>query len=221
MTFMPMDDEPMIEQGEDAMPKEEDFPLGGSADSRTSRLERKAESARQARLRHKQYVTDLQQQMHDMQLQLQAAQSRVRDLEGGQGGATAQQFATDLRTSLTSEQHQQLLQWLNDAPGGGGWVLSSLTAAADPVASSALALASLTAGQPNVTPPNTMQSSAASQPIAIAGQTFGGRRSLKADGDRVAHSWDDVEVARSILNLTPNGLHPTVPHSLPPDWALS
>ena len=79
---------------------------GGSFVTIAFRLARKAESARQARLRHKQFVTDLQQQVD-------AAQERVRQLESfcksGPGSATV--AVRELQNALKPEQLQQLQQW--------------------------------------------------------------------------------------------------------------
>lgn len=71
-----------------------------------SRLARKAESARQARLRHKQFVNDLQQQVD-------AAQERVRQLESfcTAGPGSAAHAVQELKNVLTPEQLRLLRQW--------------------------------------------------------------------------------------------------------------
>ena len=70
------------------------------------RLARKAESARQARLRHKQFVTDLQEQAA-------ALRARIKELEvhctSGPGSATV--ALGELREALSPEQLQQLQKW--------------------------------------------------------------------------------------------------------------
>ena len=70
------------------------------------RLARKAESARQARLRHKQFVTDLQQQVD-------AAMDRVRELEAfcTTGAGSAANAVRELKGALPPEQMAQLQQW--------------------------------------------------------------------------------------------------------------
>ena len=70
------------------------------------RLARKAESARQARLRHKQFVTELQQQVD-------AAQDRVRELEVfcTTGPGSAASAVQELSSALAPEQMAQLQQW--------------------------------------------------------------------------------------------------------------
>lgn len=71
-----------------------------------SRLARKAESARQARLRHKQFVTDLQDQAAGLQ-------ARIRQLEAhcttGAGSPAA--VVRELKTALSAEQLEQLRKW--------------------------------------------------------------------------------------------------------------
>ena len=70
------------------------------------RLARKAESARQARLRHKQFVTDLQEQAAGLQ-------ARIRELEvhctTGPGSATV--ALRELKEALKPEQMEQLQSW--------------------------------------------------------------------------------------------------------------
>eukprot|EP00966_Prymnesium_polylepis_P284362 6569118-Prymnesium_polylepis.1 len=72
----------------------------------SDRLARKAESARQARLRHKQFVGDLQSQVD-------AAQERVRQLESfcTTGPGSAAVAVQELQSALSAEQLQQLRQW--------------------------------------------------------------------------------------------------------------
>jgi hypothetical protein len=79
--------------------------------SRLSKLARKAESARQARLRHKQYVGQLQEQVRGLQ-------GRCRTLEAQCGAeGTAAHLALQLKQVLKPEQHGQLVEWLKAAQG--------------------------------------------------------------------------------------------------------
>ena len=70
------------------------------------RLARKAESARQARLRHKQFVTDLQQEAAGLQ-------ARISELETHcvSGPGSANVAVRELKAALTSEQLDQLRGW--------------------------------------------------------------------------------------------------------------
>ena len=73
--------------------------------TRSNKLARKAESARQARLRHKAYVTDLQEQVG-------ALQARVRSLEPQCAPEqTAMHVVRELQSALSAEQHAQLTSW--------------------------------------------------------------------------------------------------------------
>jgi len=175
----------------------------GNETSRSSRLARKAESARQARLRHKQFVTDLQ-------AQIDAAQERVRQLETfcttGPGSATI--AVQEIRKALTSEQLQQLQQWLTEAQGENHVLKRYENGVVLPPAPKA---------SPRIGPSSSAQGSV---PIAISGA--GGERRqgprdsgvspMESDDDTtfpISRSWDDIEGARSILNLnSPNGFHP-------------
>jgi len=153
--------------------------------SRSSRLARKAESARQARLRHKQYVTELQEQVAGLQ-------SRIRSMEIQYGSqATAHQAVTELKTALTQEQNSQLHKWLQQSHGEHH-VLRRYQ------------------HPPPVLPPQPLVQSG-STPIAIGGTSRDQTSPMESDEDTFAmsRSWDDIEGARSILNLhTPNGFHP-------------
>jgi len=189
---------------------EEDFGLSSSApgsDSRNCRLARKAESARQARLRHKQYVTDLQEQVRGLQM-------RIHELEtqrnGGQGSAST--AIRELKTALTPEQNAQLREWLTAAQGEQHVLARHENGTAAP---------------PPSAPPTA--------PIAIGAGAGGSSRSrgaassfspMESDTDEtifpLSRSWNDCEVARSILYLnSPNGFHPlaTGPNGLPPPLA--
>ena len=75
-------------------------------------LARKAESARQARLRHKQFVTDLQEQAERLQ-------ARITELEAfcTTGPAAAPVALGELKAALKPDQLQQLIQWLVEAQG--------------------------------------------------------------------------------------------------------
>jgi hypothetical protein len=167
--------------------------------SRSSKLARKAESARQARLRHKQYVGELQEQVLGLQ-------RRCRTLEAQCGAeGSAANLASQLKQALKPEQHAQLLEWMQAAQGEENMLQRY-------------------AAPPSLPPtpvgpcPWTPEISA-SKPIAVGrgegrGSTFGGESStttFEADDGHlgVSRSWGDIEGARSILNLnTPEGFHP-------------
>ena len=164
--------------------------------SRSSKLARKAESARQARLRHKQYVGELQEQVLGLQ-------RRCRTLEaqcGAEGSAT--NLASQLKQALKPEQHAQLLEWMQAAQGEEN-VLQRY-AAPPPLPPTPVGPCPWT---PEI-------SASGSKPIAVGrGSTFGGETSTTFDADDghlgVSRSWGDIEGARSILNLnTPEGFHP-------------
>ena len=71
-----------------------------------SRLARKAESARQARLRHKQFVTDLQDQAAGLH-------ARIRELEAHctSGPGSAAVAMRELKSALTPDQQNTLVNW--------------------------------------------------------------------------------------------------------------
>ena len=71
---------------------------------RNSRLARKAESARQARLRHKHFVNELQDQVATLQSRLQALEARARV-------PSANQAIRELKAELDDAQLLQLTQW--------------------------------------------------------------------------------------------------------------
>ena len=181
------------------------------------RLARKAESARQARLRHKQFVTDLQEQAA-------ALQSRIRELEAHctSGPAAAPVALRELKRALKPEQLEQLTQWLVEAQGDDhvfaryerGAALPPPPSAAVMSASAAVNSAAAEAALPQPT-------SAASAPISIGGSAAHwrgggahvGASPMESEEDSgmfpLSRSWDDIEGARSILNLnSPNGFHP-------------
>lgn len=216
---------------------EEEFGLAGSmADgtSRNSRLARKAESARQARLRHKQFVTDLQEQAA-------ALQARIRELEAHctTGPAAAPVALRELKDSLRPEQLDQLTRWLVEAQGDDHvFARYERGAALPPPPPSALSLAVAAAsagaavdgGPPLPKPPASR--SGASAPIAIGGGAAAHWRGgahvaaspMESDEDTgafpLSRSWDDIEGARSILNLnSPNGFHPI--SGAPPPMSFS
>uniref|UniRef100_A0A7S0JEJ4 BZIP domain-containing protein n=1 Tax=Calcidiscus leptoporus TaxID=127549 RepID=A0A7S0JEJ4_9EUKA len=187
--------------------------------SRSSRLARKAESARQARLRHKQYVTELQGQVQALQTRLDAAQM---------GAASAAQAMNELTGALNASQKEQLRQWLVEAQGENHILVrvastAVAAAAAQPAAaaqgpgvqiSSPLTVGGLARG-------NGL-SHEGSTPIAING---GGSRHSPMESDEdtfaMSRSWDDNEAARSILNLnSPNGFHPGGGAAIPGSFAL-
>jgi hypothetical protein len=189
-----------VPEGENA---DDDFVLSSSAPngdgtSRNSRLARKAESARQARLRHKQFVTDLQDQAA-------ALRTRIKELEAhctsGPGSAAA--ALKELRAALNPDQLGQLQKWLVEAQGENHVLVKYENGAAQPPPVAPL-------------PPAPERASA---PIAIGSNTThwrgGGATAaspMESDDDSgfpVSRSWDDIDLARSILNLnSPNGFHP-------------
>ena len=168
--------------------------------SRSSKLARKAESARQARLRHKQYVGELQEQVLGLQ-------RRCRTLEaqcGTEGSAT--NLASQLKQALRPEQHAQLLEWMQAAQGDEN-VLQRY-AAPPPLPPTPVGPCPWT---PEM---STSGGGGGSVPIAVGrGSAFGGEASTTFDADDghlgVSRSWGDIEGARSILNLnTPDGFRP-------------
>lgn len=70
------------------------------------RLARKAESARQARLRHKQFVTDLQDQATGLRAQISELEVHCTT---GPGSATV--ALKELKSALSADQHEQLVNW--------------------------------------------------------------------------------------------------------------
>ena len=190
---------------------------GADGLSRNSRLARKAESARQARLRHKQFVTDLQDQAAGLQ-------ARINELEvhctSGPGSAAV--ALRELKAALSAEQLEQLRGWLSEAQGDNH-VLKKYEngAALPPPPSAPLALAGA-------------HISGGSAPIAIGGGATHWRGGgaghsvspMESDEDAafpLSRSWDDCEVARSILNLnSPNGFHPLAGNgAMPPPTSFS
>lgn len=176
------------------------------------RLARKAESARQARLRHKQFVTELQQQVDGLQ-------DRVRELEAhcSTGPGSAAVAVRELKGALAPDQLAQLQQWLQEAQGDNHVLVRYENGSAVPPPAAVARPRGLAPG--------------GSAPIAIAGAN--GSRSWRAghstspmesDDDSpfaVSRSWDDIEGARSILNLTsPNGFHPAPGGLLPTSFSL-
>jgi hypothetical protein len=172
---------------------------------RSRRLARKAESARQARLRHKQFVTDLQDQAAGLQ-------ARIRELEShcaGPGSATG--AIRELQSALSAEQNEQLRKWLVAAQGEDHVLARVEKAPAVPVPVA----------------PMVAAGHMGSAPIAIGGAAAWGRLAhqavspMESDEDAMqfpmSRSWDDCEVARSILNLnSPNGFHPIAGGAVPP-----
>jgi len=215
----PLDASPAV--GPSSAPDNFEDELGvGDGTSRNSRLARKAESARQARLRHKQFVTDLQDQAAGLQ-------ARINQLEAhcttGPGSATV--ALRELKAALTSEQQEQLRMWLTEAQGENHVLARYENGAALPPPPPAAARRA------------TAATGAGSAPIAIGGSSSTHWRSgaassvspMESDEDSgalpLSRSWDDCEVARSILNLnSPNGFHPLANGSsngLPPPAAFS
>lgn len=189
------------------------------------RLARKAESARQARLRHKQFVTDLQEQAAGLN-------ARIRQLEAHctTGAGSPAVVVRELKSALPAEQFEQLRKWLQEAQGDNH------------------VLARYENGTPLPQPPASAAAtsgggggSSGSAPIAIGGgagasthwRSGAAQHSISPmeseEGDAgafppMSRSWDDCEVARSILNLnSPNGFHPLQgpPNGLPDAFSLS
>jgi len=152
----------------------------GGEVSRHSRLARKAESARQARLRHKQFVQELQEQVSTLT-------SRIAQLESQPSAFAA---VHELRGALSQEQLSTLLGWLQASQGTQN-VLSRF-------------------GQPPPSAPDIKLPRSNPVPIGSGDHAREGsdEDSTFVMGD-MPRSWDDIEGARSILNLnSPNGFHP-------------
>mmetsp|Transcript_23967 Transcript_23967/g.61791 ORF Transcript_23967/g.61791 Transcript_23967/m.61791 type:complete len:341 (-) Transcript_23967:689-1711(-) len=84
---------------------------GDSESARHQRLARKAESARAARLRHKQYVNEMHEQM-------MVVNSRVRELEGQLAAgeeAAASRVLASIKAALSPAQAETLGAWLKAA----------------------------------------------------------------------------------------------------------
>lgn len=173
---------------------------GASEPSRHSRLARKAESARQARLRHKHYVSELQEQVTILQSRVRSMELRYKDQP------TAAQAVSELQGALTHEQQQQLQQWLKEAQGDNH-VLKKYQSPPAQLAPS---------------PVQEKQLLSHSTPVAIPG----GNETSPMDSDEdtpftMSRSWDDIEGARSLANLiSPNGFHPTASASMPSSFIL-
>lgn len=177
-----------------------------------SRLARKAESARQARLRHKQFVTDLQEQAATLQARIGQLETHCTT---GPGSATV--ALKELKSALKPEQLEQLTGWLREAQGENH-VLARYengTALPPPIKSAAPMGRSMMSGGAA----SSYANGGGSAPIAIGGAGASWRGGASAspmesdEGDGgsfpMSRSWDDCEVARSILNLnSPNGFHP-------------
>jgi len=193
--------------------------------SRNSRLARKAESARQARLRHKHFVTDLQEQAAILH-------ARIRDLEAHctSGPGSAAIAFRELKCALSAEQLEQLRKWLSDAQGDDNVLARYENVATEPpplaYAGGHRHCASASGSRVGGTGVDGDRGccTSSSAPIAIGTGASHWRDRLPAspmvdsdDGDAVfplSRSWDDCEVARSILYLnSPNGFHPVEPTS--------
>uniref|UniRef100_A0A7S0LAI9 Uncharacterized protein n=1 Tax=Coccolithus braarudii TaxID=221442 RepID=A0A7S0LAI9_9EUKA len=196
----------------------------GLEPSRSSRLARKAESARQARLRHKQFVLELQGQVNGLQARLKAQEMQMSSQP------SAAHAIGELLGALKADQKAQLHKWLNEAQGENNILVR--------VTSGALAAAARNAPvpqpaappvtSPSIVSPMTMNgfSLAAdrisqSTPIAIGGAHRHSPTDSDEDTFTMSRSWDDNEAARSILNLnSPNGFHPISGSSLPGNFVL-
>jgi len=172
---------------------------------KNSRLARKAESARHARLRHKQFVDGLQRECSSLR-------ERVRELEvRATGPHSAAGAVAELKAALAPEQTAQLLEWLVAAQGENHVLQRAEAGAALPP-------------PPSSVPPPPM-SMASSAPTNIPDP--GGRMGASPEEGvfSLSRSHNDEVVALSILNLnSPNGFHPlpipTGAHAMPPPLAL-
>ena len=176
------------------------------------RLARKAESARQARLRHKQFVTDLQDQASGLQ-------ARINELEVHctTGAGSAAVAIRELKAALTAEQQEQLRSWLVAAQGENHVLAKYENGAALPPPAAPLSVERMNGR------------GGGSAPVAIGGGSSahwrGRNGAMESDDDTslpLSRSWDDCEVARSILNLnSPNGFHPLAGNgTMPPPAAF-
>lgn len=169
----------------------------GSEPSRHSRLARKAESARQARLRHKHYVSELQEQVTVLQTRVRSMELQYKDQP------TAAQAVSELQSALTPEQQQMLQQWLQNAQGENH-VLKRYQ-------------------QPIVPAPALEeQMMRNSTPMAINGSCKTSPMDSDEDTFTMSRSWDDIEGARSLANLltSPNGFHPAASVAAPSSFIL-
>mmetsp|Transcript_10626 Transcript_10626/g.22582 ORF Transcript_10626/g.22582 Transcript_10626/m.22582 type:complete len:267 (-) Transcript_10626:834-1634(-) len=206
----------------DDMGLSQSAPNGGGEPSRSSRLARKAESARQARLRHKQYVTELQEQVAGLQ-------SRIKNLEVQlTAQPSAAQAFQELLGALQPEHKAQLQQWLTEAQGENHIMKRVAVASATP---QPLAPQPIRQPQAQLSSPITIngfsnhRASSHSTPVGTNGSAPNRHSPMESDEDTftMSHSWDDNEAARSILNLnSPNGIHPNCSSSvaIPSHFAL-
>ena len=183
--------------------------------TRSNKLARKAESARQARLRHKAYVTDLQEQVG-------ALQARVRSLEPQCAPEqTAMHVVRELQSALSAEQHAQLTSWSVISPPTPSYLRPLRISRADgtdplprPTPRPLATRLTMSQGENHVlkrvaagaaaaaAAAAAATAAAASQPIAIGnGPAEFGQRSaspMESDDDTfgMSRSWDDIEGAR-------------------------
>ena len=118
----------------------------------------------------------------------------------------------ELKSALTAEQQAQLRSWLVEAQGEDNVLTRYENGSAVPPPSNPAALAAAAASG------LVASRTTGSAPIAIGGGAThwrgggNGASPMESDEDAtfpMSRSWDDCEVARSILNLnSPNGFHP-------------
>ena len=170
--------------------------------ARSSKLARKAESARQARLRHKQYVGELQEHVAVLQKRCRTLEAQCTE------EASAAHVAQQLKQMLQPEQHSRLVEWLQ-AVQGDGHVLQRHTMPPTLPPTPNFAPSSLPP-TPGSGPVNG-GSASGSKPIAINRAASLGDMEDETLG--LSRSWEDIEGARSILNL--NFPHGFLSFSLP------
>ena len=83
---------------------------------RSSRLAKKAESARYSRLRHKSHVTDLQATLRSLRWQIAELQSEQRDRET----AALNQLTAEIAEALPPARREAFAAWFASAPARGG-----------------------------------------------------------------------------------------------------
>lgn len=173
--------------------------MGIGEASRSSRLARKAESARQARLRHKQYVNELQEHVATLRV-------RLRSMEQMHRSQTSASTAIDeIKRALTPEQFAQLGRWLHCSQGENH----------------TLRKYALPDSPPPLPQAPRHPLGVSSTPIAIRGMHGQVTSPMESDDDtftmdayNMSRSWDDIEGARSILNLnSPSAFHPVPEHA--------
>jgi len=172
----------------------------------------------------------------DLQEQAAALHARIRELETHctTGPGAAPVALRELKDALKPEQLQQLTQWLIEAQGDNHVLARYERGAAVPPPSTSIPSAATAAGSQLDAGPHPQAAgmhAGASAPITIGGGTMHWRGGanisaspMESDEDSSSYpcsrSHDDIEGARSILNLnSPNGFHPMV--GAPPPISFS